>query len=137
MNNLEKYRAWFYAAAVYNAIWGGLASLFPNALFRWLGMPPLNYPSMFQCIGMMVGVYAIGYWLIACDPKRYGPFAYIGLLGKVLGPLGFIWAALQGSLPWSFGWVNVTNDLIWLPAFTVFAVDVWKVEKAKATTQEN
>jgi hypothetical protein len=79
---------------------------------------------------MMVGVYAIGYWLIARDPERFGPFVYIGLAGKILGPLGFLWAACQGQLPWSFGWVNVTNDVIWLPAFIGFAIQVWRREKS-------
>ena len=126
MPNLNAYKPWFYAAAIYNATWGTLVGLFPNLRFKWVGMPPLNYPSMFQCIGMMVGVYAIGYWLIARDPVRYGPFVYIGLLGKILGPLGFVWAAANGQLPWSFGWINVTNDLIWLPAFIGFAWRVWR-----------
>lgn len=134
MDKLNGYRPWFYAAAVYNALWGALAGLFPNVLFRWLGMPTLNYPAMFQCIGMMVGVYAIGYWLIARDPVRFGPLVYVGLLGKVLGPLGFLWAASHGQLPWSFGWVNVTNDLIWLPAFVGFAIRVWRLETSKRRT---
>lgn len=124
--NLDAYKPWFYAAAVYNAAWGTLASLFPNAMFRWFGMPPLNYPPIFQGVGMMVGVYAIGYWLIARDPARFGPFVYIGLLGKILGPVGFLWAASHSELPWSFGWINVTNDLIWLPAFISFA---WKISR--------
>ena len=131
---MNRYRPWFYAAAVYNAAWGTLAGLFPNQLFKWLGMPPLNYPSMFQCIGMMVGVYAIGYWLIARDPERFGPFVYVGLAGKLLGPLGFLWAASQNQLPWSFGWVNVTNDLIWLPAFIGFTIEVWKRERRTERT---
>ncbi len=131
MDNFDAFKPWFYAAAVYNAIWGTLASLFPDALFRMLGMPPLNYPSMFQCIGMMVGVYAIAYWLIARDPVRFGPLVYVGLLGKVLGPVGFVWSALQHQLPWSFGWINVFNDLVWLPAFVLFAVKVWKRELKK------
>ena len=53
----------------------------------------------------------------------------IGLLGKVLGPLGFIWTALRSELPWSFGWVNVFNDLIWLPAFAAFLVAYLKIQK--------
>jgi len=128
VQKLDRYRPWFYAAAVYNAAWGVLASLFPNTLFRWLSVPPLNYPSMFQCIGMMVGVYAIGYWLIARDPARFGPLVYVGLAGKILGPLGFVWSAYRGELPWSFGWINVTNDLIWLPAFIGFTVTLIRHE---------
>lgn len=83
---------------------------------------------LFQCIGMIVGVYAIGYWLIAINPKRFGAFVYVGLLGKIFGPLGFIYSALIGKLPWAFGWINITNDLIWLPAFIGFSIALWKQE---------
>ena len=124
MNRLDRYKPWFYAAALYNALWGAFVVLFPNAYFTILKMPQPNYPSLWQAIGMMVGVYAYGYWLIARDPVRYGQFVYIGLFGKLFGPIGFLIAALQGTLPWSFGWVNVTNDLIWLPAFIAFAFEL-------------
>ena len=103
--------------------------MWPNALFGWLGMARPNYPALFQCIGMMVGVYALAYWLIARDPVRYGALVYVGLLGKVLGPVGFLWSAVRGDLPWSFGWVNVGNDLIWLPAFFGFGWQWWKLEQ--------
>lgn len=129
MPDLNRYRPWFFAAAVYNVLWGSLVALFPNAIFRWLGMPLPNYPQLFQCIGMIVGVYGYAYWLIARNPERYGPLVYVGLLGKVLGPLGFLVAAVRGELPWAFGWVNVFNDLIWLPAFIGFALVVWRRDR--------
>ena len=132
MIDLQKYRKWFYAAAVYNAFWGTIVGLFPNLIFRSLGMTIPNYPALMQAIGMIVGVYAIGYWLVAANPQRYGPFVYIGLAGKVLGPLGFIYAAVKGDLPWSFGLVNVTNDLIWLPSFIPFAWAVYRNERMQA-----
>lgn len=122
MGRLGRYRTWFLAAAIYNALWGVVVLIWPNLLLRLVGMSPLNYPPIMQSVGMMVGVYAIGYWLIAQDPVRYGPFVYIGVLGKLFGPVGLIWAAVHGDLPWSFGWINVTNDIIWLPAFIGFAL---------------
>ncbi len=126
--NLHRYKHWFLAAAIYNALFGAFASLFPNTIFDWLGIVRPNYPQLFQCIGMIVGVYALGYWLVWRDPLRYGAFVYLGLLGKVLGPIGFVVSALRGELPWSFGWLNVFNDLIWLPAFFGFAVAWGKTE---------
>ena len=122
MDSWKPYRWWFRAAAVYNAVWGAIAVLLPFAMFDALHIPRPHEPELFQCIGMMVGVYAIGYWLIALDPSRFGAFVWVGLAGKVLGPLGFLVAASQGRLPWTFGWINVTNDLIWLPVFVAFAV---------------
>src|SRR5439155_4555627 len=52
----EWVRAVLVAAGVYNLIWGGWVVLFPTALFRWTGMAPTNYPQIWQCVGMMVGV---------------------------------------------------------------------------------
>lgn len=116
------YRRWFYAAAVYNVIWGLAVILFPTALFRAVSGVTLQYPSLFQCIGMMVLVYGPGYYLIAKDPIRYGRFVWIGILGKTFGPLGFVCAALKGELPWAFGFNLLFNDVLWWPAFWSFAL---------------
>ena len=119
---LDRYRPWFYAAAAYNAMFGIVVGLFPIPVMKLLGIGSLSFPALFQCIGMIVGVYAIGYWLVAKDPVRYGGLAWVGLLGKALGPLGFLVTAATGGLPWSFGWMNLFNDVIWLPAFIAFLV---------------
>jgi hypothetical protein len=134
MNGLQGYRNWFFAATAYNFAWGTVVGFFPNLPFSILKMSPCNYPPLMQAMGMIVGVYAIGYLLVAIDPDRFGPFVFVGLAGKVLGPLGFVWAAVNGQLPWRFGWINVTNDLIWLPAFFPFAWSVYLNERRKLDT---
>lgn len=126
----RKFIPWFYAAAVYNAVWGIAVILFPNWFWQGLTQRQLDYPSLFQAIGMMVMVYAYGYWLLAKDPVRFAPFIWIGLAGKTFGPIGFVFAAMNGELPWSFGWTLVTNDLMWWPAFWMFAVKMGKVHPA-------
>ena len=70
----------------------------------------------------LVGVYAYGYYLLAREPKRYSGFIWIALAGKTLGPLGFVYSAATGALPWSFGWICVFNDVICWPAFWRFAL---------------
>src|SRR5215468_2521786 len=82
-----------WAAAVYNLLWGGCVVLFPLQPFRWLGMPLPNYPQIWQCVGMIVGVYGIGYACAARDPLRHWPIVLVGLLGKIFGPLGFLLSA--------------------------------------------
>lgn len=106
-------------AGAYNVVWGALVVLFPLAMFRWAKMPPPNYPQIWQCVGMIVGVYGVGYWIAASDPARHWPIVLVGLLGKVLGPIGFLPLAWRGEWPWLFGLVNVTNDLIWWIPFTL------------------
>lgn len=39
---------------------------------------------------MIVGVYGIGYAAAATNPVRYWPVVLAELLGKVLGPIGFL-----------------------------------------------
>ena len=100
-------------AALYNLAFGAFAVLFPTLWFEWAGLPAPAYPSLFQCIGMIVGVYGVGYWLAARDPLRHWPIVLVGFLGKIFGPIGFIQTVLAGDIPWSFGIMIIFNDLIW------------------------
>ena len=94
-----------YAAAVYNALWG-------------LGVVLFAGPVAWKCVGMLVGCYAPGYLVggSAAHPELVG----VGLLGKILGPAGFAWAAATGRLSLAFGVVIVANDLVWWPAFVTY-----------------
>ena len=113
-------------AAIYNVVWGGWVVLFPLSFFRVLDLPLPNYPEIWQALGMVVGVYGIGYWVASFDPHRHWPIVFVGLLGKILGPIGFIFAATSGKLPWRFGILNITNDFIWLVPFAAILLLTWK-----------
>ena len=106
-----------YAAAIYNIAWGIAVILAPLAIFRWAGMEAPRYPQIWQCVGMIVGVYGVGYWIAARDPFRHWPIVLVGFLGKILGPIGFLDAAIKGTLPWAWGATIITNDLIWWVPF--------------------
>lgn len=131
------YKPWFWAATVYNALWGTLIGLKPVLLLDWMGMTDAQQSAggpipglLASCIGMFVGVYAIGYACVALDPRRFWPFALLGLCGKVLGPLGWAWHHVLGHLPWSSLWVNVFNDFVWWPAFASLLLTVWREHRA-------
>lgn len=110
-------KRWLAAAAAYNLVWGAFIVLSPASLFAWHGMEAPRYQSIWQCVGMIVGVYGVGYAIAAANPLRHWPIVLVGLLGKVLGPIGFFDAASSGQLPWQFGLTILTNDLLWWPAF--------------------
>ena len=105
------------AAAIYNVLWGVGVVLFPAAAFQLAGMEPPRYPQIWQCVGMVVGVYGIGYWIAANNPVRHWPIVLVGLLGKLFGPIGFVAAAISGDLPWVWGVTIIFNDLIWWVPF--------------------
>jgi len=116
------------AAAAYNLFWGAFAILSPLTIFRLTGFNPLpTYPELWQCIGMIVGVYGIGYGIAALDPVRHWPIVLVGLLGKILGPIGFIGAVNSGRFPIAMGWTILTNDLIW---WIPFSLILWKAAQA-------
>ena len=59
------YRRWFYAAAIYNAVWGIAVVLCPGPILRMAGLDSSGASPLVQVMGMMVGVYAYGYYLLA------------------------------------------------------------------------
>ncbi len=118
-----RYRPWLYAAALYNLGWGAVNILFPNLVFDLIGMPRPTHAALWQVVGMFVLVYAPAYWWAARHPHQHRHLILIGLLGKILGPVGYFWSAVTGRLPLSFGWVILTNDLIWWPALGLFCRD--------------
>lgn len=120
------------AAGVYNLAWGIWVILWPEAAFDWLELPRPNYPQLWQCIGMIVGVYGIGYAIAAFDPARHWPIVLVGFLGKLFGPIGFLQAVAIGDLPWRFGWLNVGNDLIWLVPFGLILLHALRVARRPA-----
>jgi len=108
---------WLKAAGVYNVLWGSFVVFFPFVMFDAFGMDRPRYPEIWQCVGMIVGVYGLGYWWAAKNPILHWPIVAVGFLGKVFGPIGFIQSQILKTLPLAFGINNIFNDLIWLPSF--------------------
>ncbi|MEI7698496.1 MAG: alkyl hydroperoxide reductase [Planctomycetia bacterium] len=133
MSNEEaRYPAWMWwvliTAAIYNLAWGSFAVLVPALPFRMLGVAIPNYLSLWQCIGMIVGVYGIGYGIAAMNPVRHWPIVLVGLLGKIFGPIGFIWTAMKGELPWAAGATILTNDVMWWIPFGLILLYARRVD---------
>jgi hypothetical protein len=117
--SLRHFRLWLYAAAAYNLAWGALHVVRPSFLPGALGLESVDV-LVWQVLGLFVGVYAPAYFWAARHPDRHAHIVAIGVIGKIAGPLGFIWAVTADALPLGFALVVVTNDLIWLPAFCLY-----------------
>lgn len=115
----------FALAGAYNLAWGAYSALDPQWLFRFAGMPPLNYPEIFACLGMVVGVYGFLYWQVAREPERGFLIAAVGLLGKVLGPIGLAQLLWSGAWPMKSIVLCVTNDFIWWVPFALYLRDAY------------
>ena len=113
----------FALAGAYNLGWGAYSALDPQWLFRYAGMPLSNHPEVFACLAMVVGIYGFLYWQVARDPEHGAAIAAVGLLGKVLGPIGL--AQLIGHAPLAMKSMIlcVTNDFIWWIPFVLYLYD--------------
>lgn len=120
MNSKPWMKSVMRIAAVYNLLWGAWVVLFPLQFFQLTGMAEPVHPMIWQGMGMVIGVYGLGYWWAGANPVKHWPIVAVGFLGKIFGPLGFVFNYLNGVVPGSFGYTLITNDLIWwIPFFLI------------------
>lgn len=113
------FRIAFATAGLYNLAFGAWASLWPLAFFQLFAIPPPRYPGIWACVGMIVGVYGLLYLYSAWKLEAAWPIIAVGLLGKVLGPIG-MFTSFSDEWPRRLGMLCVTNDLIWWLPFGLF-----------------
>lgn len=125
-------------AGIYNILWGTLVVLFPELLWNRMHMPVPNYIELWQCIGMILGVFGLGYVIASFNPVRYWPMVLVGFLGKLFGPIGFAIALYKGTLPLEFGWTIVINDIIWWIPFGLILYRIYMqfVTETKSLEEE-
>ena len=140
MTPAQVYRLIFTLAGVYNIAFGLWAALFPHAVFRLLDLGVPSHPGIWACVGMVVGLYGLVYLQVAfTDPARRRSALVIGtrrveydftrflialgLLGKILGPIGFVLAVRSRELPARMLSLLVFDDLIWWAPFALYLID--------------
>ncbi len=117
------YRAILLLAALYNLAFGAWAGFWPQSFFSLFGLALPLYPAIWRCLGMVVGVYGLAYAYAALRLDRAAPLVALGLLGKVLGPLGWLFTVASGEWPLRTFSLIVFNDLIWWLPFTLFLIE--------------
>lgn len=133
-NSDTSYRIWsrllLRTAAVYNVLWGTWIVLFPAHFYLLADIPLPNYPGIWQGVGMIVGVFGVGYWIAGEDYRRFYPILLVGFLGKLFGPIGIVYHILFFGFPPEFLLISIPNDIIWLIPFGILVVDAVKWEMA-------
>jgi hypothetical protein len=121
------HRAVFLAAGLYNLAWGAYSALDPQWLFRFARMAPINYPEIFACLAMVIGLYGLLYFRVARRPERGFEIAAVGLAGKILGPIGLAFLIWRGVWPPRSLVLCLTNDFIWWIPFALYLRDARRV----------
>lgn len=115
------FRIAFAMAGCYNVAFGVWAGFWPHAFFEWFAIELPRYPGIWACLGMVVGLYGLLYWHAAWRLETAWPIIAVGLLGKVIGPIG-MWLSFADDWPRRLGLLCVYNDLIWWLPFGLFLI---------------
>lgn len=118
-------------AAIYNILWGAWVVLFPAHFFEVVGMDVVNHLMIWQGMGMVIGVYGLGYWWASYNPLVHWPIVAVGFLGKIFGPIGFFQNYFTGDAPFGFFYTLIFNDFIWWIPFGLILLEVHKITKWK------
>jgi len=117
------YRAVLLLATLYNLAFGAWAGFWPQSFFTLFGLAPPLYPAIWRCLGMVVGLYGLAYGYAALRLDRAAPLVALGLLGKMLGPLGWLVTVASDEWPLRTFSLIVFNDLIWWLPFSLFLIE--------------
>ncbi|MDX1387796.1 MAG: hypothetical protein R3344_01305 [Acidobacteriota bacterium] len=131
MKRRRLHRATLLAAGVYNIIWGGVTTFYPEWFFLVTGMTPPTYPEIFACLGMVLGLYGLLYIHAAIVPPSGFWIVAIGLTGKILGPVGWLLLYLGDKWPASSVLLVLTNDIVWWIPFGVYLFDARGERRSK------
>ena len=108
---------WFVGG--YNLLAGlGMLCLYHEG-YKLLGVakPELNLPI--QLVGILVGLFGVGYWMVAAHPIENRNLLLLGFWSKFLGSVLGVYYVAVGKLPPFFLAVLFISDIGYLPPFAI------------------
>lgn len=116
--------------AVYNVLAGVVMLVFYHEAYKSIGLkkPDLNMPL--QLVGILVGLFGVGYWMVANRPVENRNLLVLGFWSKALGSVLGIYYTAQGKLPPVFLVVLFFADIIYLWPFAVIIRRLSKIARA-------
>jgi len=104
-------------AGVFNLLAGtGMICLYHEG-FKMLGVPKLAITLPVQVMGILVGLFGVGYLLVAANPVENRNLLMLGFWSKALSSLAALWYVAIGRLPPGFAVTVFFADVIYLPFF--------------------
>lgn len=105
-------------------LWGIFVILLPGRSAIVYGFDsPLTDSFLWQGTGLIIMLMGSGYCLALTDPSRHFVIVLVGLLAKVLGPIGLLWCVWQGQIPSAVLILIPLNDIIWWYPFSRIVLD--------------
>lgn len=121
MNNQNPLNSWMYLllkfAGGYNILAGVSMILFYHEGFELLGISKPEFSMPIQLVGLLVGIFGVGYLMVERAPVENRNILLLGFLSKLLGPLLAVAYIIKGELPMAMLPVLFFADTIYLIPF--------------------
>jgi len=111
------------AASLQCLVWGPFIIFAPAAAASAYGFSKAPEDEfLWQGMGLVILLYGLGYSVAAVDPYRHYAVVLVGLLAKILGPVGMAWAVTQGQVSAGVLLLIPIHDIIWWWPFAVIVL---------------
>ncbi len=119
-----RFRPLFIVAAIWNLAAASVALIAPSFHTETFFGPgtTLDDPVAFlntQMVWVTVGLFGIGYWIVARDPRKNHGIVLLAILGKVYVSVAWCWA-WTADIVAPFALAGATGDLLFAAAFAFF-----------------
>lgn len=118
------YQKMFFFGAVWNWVAAGSTALGYKILFPLFNMQLPAYPVFLLLFLGLCFVYGIGYFWVSQDLSQNRGIVKMGIIGKLMVFVGFLWGVITGQVHFIFIGVGIV-DLV----FTVLFIKFLQVSK--------
>ncbi len=84
-----------------------------------MGLPKPELMLFVQLSGLLIGLFGVGYLMVALNPQENRNILLLGFLSKALGSVLSIGYGVLGKVPLSFMVLLFFSDIIYLPPFAI------------------
>lgn len=108
---------WFVGG--YNILAGFSMLVFYHEGYALLGIEKPSLVLPIQLVGVLVGLFGVGYWMVARDPAANRGVLLLGFWSKALGSVLGIYYVARGQLPPVFLVLLFFADIVYLLPFAI------------------
>ncbi len=120
---MEPLKPWMrrllYFVGCYNLLAGLTMLVFYHECFKFIGVPKPHLMLPVQLVGMLVGLFGVGYIMVARNPVENRNLLVLGFWSKALGSSLGVGYVMLGKLPPVFLVILFFADIMYLPPFWV------------------
>ncbi len=121
-------------AGIFNLLVGASMICLYHEGFKLLGVPKPELILPVQLMGILVGLFGVGYLLVAANPVENRNILTLGFLSKAISSAAALCYldVFGGPMPWWFAVVVLFADVIYLPPFLVIMQHLYRTARQPA-----